>query len=373
MATPYDFGAKGDGLTDDTNALGRWVQAGGGEIPAGAFRFNGPLRFGPGFLIKRWEGKLLYGEGWPSGYALCSRDWTAPTRGVRIDATAGGEIIYHGHSDRPRKGLGLTFLEDFEVRNPTVAGGAGDKGINLFSAEVRNSKRGRITGGRLSILSGQQGADGIHFTQNCSDIELVGLTTLAGDDGAGLTVEIPPHADSVIERITFSNCTLDNIGHSSLKVLLTGASRAAQIRDVTLRDCTMRTTLAPLGAGVPVIIVNRSRAAGGRIEHITISGGRSEVIVPEGGLQGGTALQIIAADYLHIRNHDMYYWSRTVLVAEDCKGLVIEGGVFESIRPIATNPAVPVFRTKACPDARIAPARAKGAWIGQRLVAKTVP
>ena len=245
--TPYDFGAKGDGLTDDTSALGRWVQAGGGEIPAGNFLFKAPLRFGPGFKIERWEGKLLYGRGWPSGYAICSRDWTRYTPGVKIDASAGGEIVYHGESDMPRKGLGLTHLENFEVVNATVVGGAAAKGINLFAAELRHSRKGIIRGGLFSVNSGQQGADGIHLTENCSDIEFVGVRTGSGDDSVGLTVEIPKHAGSVIERITFTDCHLDNEGHSSLKILLASFADRSVIRGITLKNCTMRTEQPPPG------------------------------------------------------------------------------------------------------------------------------
>lgn len=367
-ATPYKFGAKGDGLTDDTDALGRWAMAGGGEIPHGTFRINAPLRFGPGFTITRWEGKILYGHGWASGYALCSRDWTRQTPGVRIDASAGGEIVYHGDSDMPRKGLGLTFLDDFEVINATVVGGAAPKGINLFSCEVRNSRRGVIRGGLFSVNSGQQGADGIHFTANCSDIELVGVRTGSGDDSVGLTVENPKMAGSVMERIKMTQCALDNEGHSSLKILLASFANGSIIRGVTLKDCTMRTKMAPLGAGLPVAVYNRKRATGAKIEHILIEGGTTEINVPEGGRPGGAVMEFYSADDVHIVNHDIHHWQRMAIMATDCARLVVEGGRFEPIRPVPRAGTMPLFRLAGCPDARIDVSGKTPGWAGQPVI-----
>ncbi|UAK23728.1 glycoside hydrolase family protein [Sphingomonas nostoxanthinifaciens] len=368
--TPYSFGAKGDGLTDDTDALGRWVLAGGGEIPAGNFCFSGPLRFNSGFKIQRWEGKLLYRRGWPSGYAMCSLDWSKPTGGVVIDATAGGEIVYNGDSDMSRKGLGMTFLEDFQVHNVQVVGGAAPKGINLFSAEVRGSKRGLIRGGLFSINSGQQGSDGIHFTQNCSDITLDRVRTGSGDDSIGLTVEVPKHAGSVIERITLTNCELRNEGHSSLKVLLVSFANNSIIRDVMLKNCTMETKLMPLGAGLPVAVYNRRRDTGASVEGITIDGGSTTVVVPDGGNIGGAVMQFQSADRVHILNHRIDHWMRIPIYATDCRDFVFQGGTIEPIRPVPRAGTEPVFRLDNCPGAQVDTGGAKPGWKDQPILTR---
>jgi len=61
--TPQDFGAKGDGQTDDTQALKKWLAAlsitRSGYIPAGNYLFNTTLK-------KAGDGITIRGEGYAS-------------------------------------------------------------------------------------------------------------------------------------------------------------------------------------------------------------------------------------------------------------------------------------------------------------------
>ena len=372
--TPLAFGAKGDGVTDDTAALQRWADNGGGDIPPGNFTFAGPIKFGDGFTIAKWEGNLLFRRGWPSGYALCSKDWTRPTRGVRIDASAGGQIIYAGDSDLSRKGLGLTYLQGFEVINATVVGGAAGKGINLFSCELRGCRQGTLRGGRFAIHSGQEGADGIHFSDNNSDISIVNATTQSGDDSVGLTVEVPKFAGSVMERIKLISCTLGNEGHSSLKVLLTTISRKAVIRDLELRDCTMRTLIAKQGTGVPVVAINRARATGSVVDGLTISGGSTTVVPSEGRYLGSQAMQFQGIDRLHLIGHAINFWSPVAISAIDCPGMIVERCPMRPVGTIARSwrPA-PVLRIDSSPGAQIDVSGVQPGWAGQTLIEGVTP
>jgi hypothetical protein len=363
--TPQQFGAKGDGLTDDTAALQRWVDAGGGEIPAGRFRFNGPLRYGPGFTITRWEGDLLYCRGWVSGYAFCSKDWKARTTGVRIDASARGRIIYTGFSDLPRKGFGLTYLDDFVLIRPTVLGGAAAKGINLFSAEVRGCRKGVIRGGELSVRSGQQGCDGIHFTDYNSDIVVQDLLTHAGDDGAGLTVEDLARVGAVMERISFIGCHLGTDGHSALKMLLLAIGGAAVLRDILLKNCSLSAQLEMGGAGTPLIALNQNRAGGARIEGLTIEGGSTTVIVPHGGAPAWNTMQFQGVDRLSLHKHQIDHFSRIAIDATDCPGMIVDRCPITPVAPVPAHPGVPVIQTINCPGAKIDTSLVKAGWVAR--------
>jgi hypothetical protein len=361
-------GARADGITNDGPAINAWLAGGGTrDLTGGPYLFDGPLRFEPGTRLSI-KARLLYRQGWASAYALCSRPFfegnrTLATGDVVIDMTGGSIELLPG-STQPRKGIGITFCDGVRVIKPTVKGVyQAPAGINLFAMEVRSSRNGTITGGFLNVISGQQGADGIHFTGDCYDWLIDGLAIVSGDDAFGFTNEV---SAGVIERITVRNCLAETKAHSAVKLLLIAGGRLANI---VFENNDLKTTLSPGGQGAPIIIDQQY----GVISGVALKGGRLRVVAPPAGLVGGPLVRVNRASNVSIAPAEIAYFSRSLLVANRCIGLSFKPGKISALGVIP-QPSVPtpLVSVAECPNAiLVLPSGSTPAYPGQQMISRT--
>lgn len=254
MTTPQKFGAKGDGLTDDSVALNAWAAAGGGEIPEGNFILNGPLHFPRGFRITRWQGRILYRRGWLSGYALSPRDWSQKTYDLLIDASAGGSITLDGDSDMPRKGFGLINLDRFTlIGTHYQARPATRRNENLFAYEWRDSYNGTLIRCGGDNRTTKPGSDLFHWSRSNRRHRLIDCYGYAHDDTLSSTIENPEWGKCVMKDIHVLGGEFTTDGYSAVKALIS-TDTGSSIEDFVVENAILRVKKVGTNPGQPVII-----------------------------------------------------------------------------------------------------------------------
>lgn len=371
--TPQDFGAKGDGVSNDAVALNAWLAQGGTlELTGGPYLFDGPLGYVSGSRLTI-KSRLLMRQGWDSGYALCSNllrhgNKTARTNDVVIDMTGGGiEFVQHG-STKPRKGLGITYTDGATIVSPkvqsTFAEGSHDYKINLFAMEIRNSTDGTVKGGFLNVISGQEGCDGLHFIGNCADWTIDGMQIISGDDCFGLTHERSVGTVGTIERITIQNCSAENKAHSAIKIL--SEVSGCVIRDITFKNNDLMTTLNVSGQGAPIKII----ADKGTIDGVKVTGGNVRVIIPSGGKVNGLLAEVGgAARNVNLSPDTIEHWDRGLLEAQTAPPLIFAPGRVTALKPVSKpSPQYdrPLVRVKSGSTVALPPGTAT--YPGQTLI-----
>jgi hypothetical protein len=263
--TARDFGATGNGTTDDTGAVQRLIdasarQAAVGVLPAGTYRCTRSLLLPPGAQLQLASGARLLKD-WAAAPGLANAflrnaDFGVRSSGVRI--TGPGTI---GARDHSRTGVVVALYgDDVLLRDLTIdtyAGGqavlyAGDRG-RMDRVRIRNSAAETGTGG-IRVLGG---AD---FLATACDVQ-------SGDDCLQFVPIGDPGAllfDMPITRGTFSGCT----GTSSVSrfmVVLLEWTRGDGGLTASVTDCSFT---ACRGAGTNRGIVVKNTHSSGTIARL---------------------------------------------------------------------------------------------------------
>jgi polygalacturonase len=277
-----DFGAKGDGNTNDTSAfqtgLDRCAALGGGEVivPAGDYliggiqlRSNTTLRLDAAATLHgtpniddyavttvRWEGKWIPGHV-ALIYALDAQN---------IAVIGAGKIIGNpALSGRPRP--------DAPLRHPALIEFIRCNGIHLegFSTEYKSmwsvhpTSCENITIKNLTIRSTGGNGDGIDI-DSCKHVTITGCDIATGDDCISLKSGRGSEAYTMLqttEDVHISNCTFADSIFACIGI---GSETSGGIRDVWIKDCKFT------GAKTYAIYIKSRRGRGAFIENIFADG-----------------------------------------------------------------------------------------------------
>ncbi|MGY1743078.1 MULTISPECIES: glycosyl hydrolase family 28-related protein [unclassified Blastococcus] len=260
-----DFGATGNGTSDDTAAIQRLVdasarQAAVGVLPAGTYRCTRSLLLPPGAQLQLASGARLLKD-WAAAPGLANAflrnaDFAVRSSGVRI--TGPGTI---GARDHSRTGVVIALYgDDVLLRDLTIdtyAGGqavmyAGDRG-RMDRVRIRNSRAETGTGG-IRVLGG---AD---FLATACDVQ-------SGDDCLQFVPIGDPAAllfDMSITRGTFSGCTGTSTV-SRFMVALLEWTRGDGGMSASVTDCAFTSCR---GAGTDRGIVVKNTHSSGAIARL---------------------------------------------------------------------------------------------------------
>jgi hypothetical protein len=151
-----DFGAKGDGLTDDTEALQGALDAGSGNPTRAVYLPDGVYRVSSGLVVKSRLGPWLYGE---------SRDGVV----IRLDDGVGAEVtaVLRTHPHESGRTSSDWFMRN--IRNLTVD--AGDNphvdGIRWYATNTGIIQNVTVRGrGRIGINSSFHSQSGPNLVQD---------------------------------------------------------------------------------------------------------------------------------------------------------------------------------------------------------------
>jgi hypothetical protein len=268
-----DFGAKGDGVTDDTRAVQRLLDASARRgavavVPAGSYRCTSGLllRSGVALHLDR-RARLVKDWAAPPGMVdAFLRNADLAVRADRVRITGSGSI---GARDHSRTGVILAVHgDDVEIRDVTIdtyAGGqavmfAGDRG-RLHRVTVRNSAAETGTGG-IRVVGG---AD---FLGTECHVE-------SGDDCFQFVPIGNPQAEPslynrTITRGSFVACTGTSSVSRFLVALLefTGGEPGSTDMDASVVDCSFRDCH---GAGANRGIVVKNTHSSGAIERLAFT------------------------------------------------------------------------------------------------------
>ncbi|WP_448624323.1 glycosyl hydrolase family 28-related protein [Geodermatophilus sp. URMC 64] len=268
-----DFGATGDGTTDDTAAVQRLIdataqQARVGVLPAGTYRCTRSLLLPAGAQLQLDSGaRLLKDWAAPPGLTeafLRNADFAAKSDGVQISGA--GTI---GAADHGRTGviLGL-YGDDVAIRDITVdtyAGGqavmfAGDRG-RIERVTVRNSAAKTGTGG-IRVIGGTD------FLGTDCHVE-------SGDDCFQFVPIGNPEAEPTLYNQSisggrFTGCTGVSAVSRFMVALLefTGGDPGTTDMDASVSDCSF---VDCHGAGANRGIVVKNTHSSGAIQRLTFT------------------------------------------------------------------------------------------------------
>jgi polygalacturonase len=265
-----DFGAKGDGVTKDTaaiqKALDACVAAGGGSVLVSDGIFlTGSLILGANTTLEIAPRASLVGSGDLADYPIVNVRWEGEFR--------------DGH---------CALLSASNAANLTITGGGTIFGPPMALSKLRIPARGpvliELTGCTNTLLENfttqYQNLWSIH-TLFCKDLTARGLTIRSvGANGDGLDVDS-------CDGVTIEHCDI-NTGDDAIS-LKSGRGLAAQTlarptQNVTIRDCRLHSSIyAALGFGTEM--------SGGirnvKLENCVISGRQNAIYIKSREGRGG--------------------------------------------------------------------------------------
>jgi hypothetical protein len=268
-----DFGARGDGVRDDTRAVQRLIDASArtkrvGLIPKGTYRVTASLLVPPGTQLHLDRGaRLLKDWAAPVGLQdalLRNTDLAKPSNGVRI--TGSGTI---GARDHAQTGvvIGLygsdVLLQGFTI--DTYAGGqavmyAGDRG-RIDRITIRNSAKDTGTGGiRVFGGDGFLGTD-CHVESGDDCLQFVPIGNPEAE---------PSLYDQSITRGSFVRCTgISTVSRFLITALeFTGGEPGTTDMASSITDCSF---VECRGAGSNRGIVVKNTHSAGSIERLSFT------------------------------------------------------------------------------------------------------
>lgn len=267
--TVRDFGAKGDGATDDTEALQRAVDSGLGDVlfPRGVYRISRTIevdldRVGPTALVGTGTARIVMTGPGPALKFIGTHDGTADPDSVkpnvwqnqRMPTVEGIEVV----GEHPQAvGLEASGTMQLIVRRFNVRGA-------LHGVHLTNRNRNVIV------------AD-CHFYENrgvglyLDDVNLhqinVSNSHISYNAGGGIVVRA-----GNVRNLQVSGCDLEaNMGPdspSTANILIDGRGGAAGVAEVAITGCTIQHTQnAPDSANIRFIGVDADQRRWG---HLTI-------------------------------------------------------------------------------------------------------
>lgn len=157
--TPYDYGAVGDGTTDDSAAVSAWMAANKYlRVPLATFSIS------PGVMVAAYEGQSIKGEGPESCFTMRSGDgdiFNSDGKTVHLQS-----IRFYGGDDggktgtlspaNDRNGLALDFDKRSTITD-LVIHGFGNRGVYPINSTGQRS--GNINGSNLRIYNNWMGLE----------------------------------------------------------------------------------------------------------------------------------------------------------------------------------------------------------------------
>ena len=200
--TPFDFGAIGNGVADDTTALQAWINSGKTSLwmPGNfTYRITSTLQ-----LWKRDAVHIFGDGGGPNGIGSSKVYWGGAAGGTLLQMHScrhcivdniGFQGILGGSPSNPGIGVLVDALNADgsshfnKVRNCTISSIGGSPGYGILVGSATNDdiahnifENNRIVGGAVSIFQyGSQTVHNIYRDNQCLDYSSKGMYFLAGD------------------------------------------------------------------------------------------------------------------------------------------------------------------------------------------------
>ncbi len=296
-----DYGARGDGASDDRAAFQAALDAGAGGVvlvPAGRYLLGRGagywcVRVPAGTTLRGAPGAVLAQAVVGGSVRLLEIEAARVTiTGLELDGQRGLQV-----PDEHRSGIFALGATNLTITGVTVHGFTGD-GVTIHSG----SDDVAITG----LSSYGNGRSGIAFT-GCSSRALVGGSTFRGNGAQQFDTEptFPCHVDDV----TLSGDTFDGAGASADYVLTIaggGGSPSARSTRWTVTGCTMLGPVEVAGATWVTLSDSRIAAATGTKPALTIYRDADQIRVLRSDLSAGEApavIEIVGTDPLAIPDH----------------------------------------------------------------------
>ena len=258
-----DFGAKGDGRSDDSAAIQKAVDAcaasGGGRVvlPSGRVFVCGPVQLRSNIelhlehasRLKAIPGRSLYTQETMAILGGDGRKWLHADRADNIAITGGGTIdgsgvafmkeelpaIFRTDADRPFM-LHLEACRRISLRDVTF------EDAPFWTVHLAGCEDVAIDGIRILDNVKIANSDGIDI-HRCRNVRVSGCTIIAGDDGICLKSERGYEALGDCEDIVVTGCTI----RSTSCAIKIGSGTAGAIRRVVVSGCSVFASHRGLG------------------------------------------------------------------------------------------------------------------------------
>lgn len=210
-----DYGAKGDGITDDTQALSRAVASGESlYFPPGTYLLNNPLRM--------TDNQQLMGAGWNSILSIQHHDSSA----IRVSGKKNigiQQLKIVGNGRRQVEGIRLTDCQHATISAVWITNlGA------MNTAEVK--KDGDF--GAAGILLNSLADDCAWITiDRCRIDHIAGGGNIKGD---GIEIGDYDARPSTVHDITILNCRVSTVGRHCYTV---GGDKAKKPYNILIKNC----------------------------------------------------------------------------------------------------------------------------------------
>jgi hypothetical protein len=262
---PHEFGAYGDGQTDDTQQIQRWLGAYGNAVTAGPSATLAPTNFGPWFAAV------------PASYLVSQPLFCPPNATIRGDENLENNDTGDQVNFNPRVNFiaSSTFSGFTYLSAPTMTGSSGSQAVfgafshcrlssiavtgNAFNLPTTGTTHGSTTIDGLGSISGVQVGNPVTGNDVPADTVVTALgscmnmgppptncsvTISQATTGMGATEDItfygPDAVDALDNRLTIDNFSLLNNGRYNLYCgFLQGSGATAKSGDMSIKDSSL--------------------------------------------------------------------------------------------------------------------------------------